>query len=189
MKDQSHDTYSCFTLSRTWFCLLSLPPLHLVLMSLSYKHVRLCPPKNTQKNQPLIFMFLYRYCSISLFAISTFSAKINGMNFNFMSLPPIYSHPTRIWFSVLSHAQQGSSVDIPNGYFSIHILWDPSCIDLIDQSFLLETLSALLLCPQQAHVFFISRATSHLSHFSLFLILSSLSSGAPHSLTFVFPFS
>lgn len=89
-------------------------------------------------------------------------------------------------FPMLSN---GSSVDIPNGYFSVHILWDPSCIDLIDQSFLLETLSALLLCPQQAHVFFISLAASHLSHFSLFLILSSLSSGAPHSLTFVFPSS
>lgn len=51
----------------------------------------------------------------------------------------------------------GICVSISSRHFSVLILWDSSCIDLIDQCFILRTLSASLMC---SHFFY------WLGHFS-----------------------
>lgn len=134
------------------------------------------PSPNTQKNTPFIFTFLSRYCSISLFDISTaFFKRINYMNFIFMSLnlpfianllqsgfqsPPT---PLKLWrcsagISVLAHPVdtfQFSSyksqlhwpnwpvVSAGNTLYFLHVRVPPA-----------------------------SQATSHLSHFPFYFILS-----------------
>lgn len=143
----SQHTCSYFTLPRAWFCPLSLYPCILGSVPLSCKHVRLFPP--THKNTPSLFTFLSSYCSI----LATLFKRNSCMNSDFMSLPALCSHPPA-WFSVPSCTAQPVPsrhvcAGMSRGPFSLLILGEPSCIDLTDQSFLLETPSASLLCPHR----------------------------------------
>ena len=105
-----------------WFCPLSLSPLYLGSVSSSCRHVQLslilpCSPKIHSWSSyfsPVTAPFCLPFQHF-------FFKRIICTNFIFVSSPPTYSQPAPIWFS------------FPN--------WDPSCAD---QSFLLETFSALL---------------------------------------------
>lgn len=143
---------SSFTLSRTLILPVSSSILYLGLMSLSYKLVQLSlitPPPPPHKNTRLIFTYQlllhFSFChfnSISqkkwtLFSCPHLPFTTNLLQSGFQSLPHHWN---------CGHAQQ------------CNLCWDiqwtllnscrlrPQRLDLGDQSLLLKTLSALLLC-------------------------------------------
>lgn len=157
------NTCSYFTLSRTWFCPLSLSPLYSRINAFVLQTCLTISP-NTQKHTLALHISLqlplhFSVCHFNnifqknqlheLWSHSYLPCTGILLQSGFPS-PPVLLKP---WPS-----QHDACAGTSSGPFSVLILGEPSCVDLIDQSFLLETPSASLLCPHRLMFFLSLRA-------------------------------